>query len=112
MIYESEEGFNMNYSNPDGMWGRANYFAVNSSYSNSYRSTQSNGVFQMFYAQVIIGNTSVQKPDNKIIVPPFLPGSTTDRYDSIQGHTGGSDVFMVYANKKAYPEYLITFNGV
>jgi hypothetical protein len=34
-IYESEEGFNINYSN-DGMWGRANYFAVNSHYSNSY----------------------------------------------------------------------------
>jgi len=111
MIYESEEGFNMNYS-PGGMYGRANYFAVNSSYSNGYRSKLPNGTFQMFYAQVIIGNTAVQQPDNKIIVPPFLPGSTTDRYDSIQGHTGGSDIFMVYANKKAYPEYLITFSGV
>ncbi len=34
-IYMSEEGFNINYAN-DGMWGRANYFAYNSSYSNNY----------------------------------------------------------------------------
>ena len=34
-IYESEEGFNIVYSN-DGIWGRANYFAVNSQYSDSY----------------------------------------------------------------------------
>jgi hypothetical protein len=35
LIYTSEEGFDMRFS-PGGMWGRANYFAVNSSYSNSY----------------------------------------------------------------------------
>ena len=35
MIYSGEEGFDMRFSN-DGMWGRANYFAVNSSYSNGY----------------------------------------------------------------------------
>lgn len=33
LIYQSEEGFNLNYSNV-GMWGKANYFAFNSSYSN------------------------------------------------------------------------------
>jgi hypothetical protein len=36
-IYLSEEGFNLNYSNV-GMWGKANYFAFNSSYSNNYAS--------------------------------------------------------------------------
>ena len=30
-------------------------------------------------------------------------------YDSIKGNTRGSDVFMVYSNKKAYPFYLITY---
>ena len=41
-IYDSEEGFNLNYANV-GMWGKANYFAFNSSYSNSYASVHSDG---------------------------------------------------------------------
>ena len=56
MIYQSEEGFDMRFS-PGGMWGRGNYFAVNSSYSDNYKSTLKDGSFQMFYARVIIGNT-------------------------------------------------------
>jgi hypothetical protein len=36
-IYMSEEGFNLNYAN-EGMWGKANYFAFKSSYSNNYAS--------------------------------------------------------------------------
>lgn len=35
IIYESEEGFNVNYAN-QGMWGKALYFAENSSYSDEY----------------------------------------------------------------------------
>ena len=35
LVYDSEEGLDMRFSN-DGMWGRGIYFAVNSSYSNSY----------------------------------------------------------------------------
>ena len=37
-IYSSEEGFDMTYSS-EGMWGHANYFAKNSSYSNAYAFT-------------------------------------------------------------------------
>ena len=36
MIYESQEGFDMRYGNPDCMWGKAVYFAVNASYSYNY----------------------------------------------------------------------------
>jgi hypothetical protein len=45
-------------------------------------------------------------------MPPLLPGSNIDRFDSVLGNTGGSDVIMVYSNKKAYPFYLITYRGV
>jgi hypothetical protein len=38
IIYKSEEGFDLRYSN-QGMWGFANYFAKNSSYSNKYAFT-------------------------------------------------------------------------
>jgi hypothetical protein len=40
-------------------------------------------------------------------MPPSF--DTKKRYDSVQGETNGSTVYMVYANKKAYPEYLITY---
>lgn len=35
-IYQSEDGFNVNYASPSGCWGKAIYFAENSSYSNGY----------------------------------------------------------------------------
>lgn len=106
-LYSSEEGFNINYSN-EGMWGKAIYFAVNSSYSNSYSSKLPSGERQMFHARVIIGNTIVMNPDGKLREPPMKADGTA-RHDSVQGFTGNSDVFMVYSNKKAYPEYLITY---
>ena len=70
----SEEGFNLNYSNV-GMWGKANYFAFNSSYSNGYASALPNGKKQMFMANVIIGNTIVMQPDRKLRTPPIIKGS-------------------------------------
>jgi hypothetical protein len=63
----------------------------------------------MFMANVIIGNTIVTQPDKTLKDPPFIRGSTQDRYDSVKGKTEGSDVIMLYSNKKSYPEYLITY---
>ena len=62
----------------------------------------------MFQAKVNIGNYIEMEPDSILRMPPVFPGTKT-RYDSVMGHTGGSDVIMVYSNKKAYPEYLITY---
>lgn len=61
-IIKGEEGFDMRYS-ADGYWGRAVYFAVNSSYSNVYSYKNESSIFssleyrdrQMFYAKVNIG---------------------------------------------------------
>jgi len=58
MIYGGKEGFDMRYS-PGGMWGIANYFAVNASYSDGYHHPTGNGQKQMFCARVMIGNTAV-----------------------------------------------------
>ncbi len=97
---------------PGGMWGRANYFAVNSSYSNGYRHECGGGQYQMFNAIVIEGKSSKLQSNNQLTMPPLLPGSNVDRFDSVLGNTNGSDVIMVYSNKKAYPFYLITYHGV
>lgn len=41
-IFKSEEGFDMTFAK-EGMWGIANYFAKNSSYSNKYAYKLKNG---------------------------------------------------------------------
>ncbi|TNV72372.1 hypothetical protein FGO68_gene5051 [Halteria grandinella] len=124
MIYESEEGFDMRFSN-EGMWGRANYFAVKSAYSNNYcyktsmkmilpNSSQEQTIERrkMFLARVLVGQTIALASDKTLKMPPLLPGETTKRYDSVKGFTNGSDVYMVYSNKNCYPNYLITYSLV
>ena len=98
----------MRFSN-SGMWGQAVYFAVNSSYSHGYAHPLPNGCLQMFFANVIVGKYVELQPDKSLRIPPEIPGTIADRYDSVKGHTSGSDIFMVYYNKQAYPQYLITY---
>jgi Poly(ADP-ribose) polymerase catalytic domain len=108
LIYTSEEGFDMKYS-AQGMWGHANYFAKNSEYSNSYAYRHPSGNRQMFVATVLIGDTIILASDRNLRMPPTNP-TTGKPHDSVQGHTGGSDVIMVYSNKKVYPQYLLTYS--
>ncbi len=62
----------------------------------------------MFLVGVLLGDCVTLKPDNKLIKPPNKPGTSIE-YDSVKGHTGGSDVYMVYSNLKCYPAFLVTF---
>ncbi len=93
-----EKGFEPLFSNK-GMWGYAAYFAANASYSDSY-SYKMNAQKQMFYAKVLIGDSVKLNPDKNLKIPPLKDPSKsqTERYDSVQGHTGHSDVYMVYRN--------------
>ena len=63
----------------------------------------------MFFARVIVGKYKHLPSDSTIKIPPPLENDPSKKYDSVQGNTCSTDVFMVYANKKAYPEYLITY---
>ena len=105
-IISGQEGFDMRYGRENGMWGRAVYFAQNAKYSYSY-AFQANGSRQMFLAEVILGD-SVLLAQQSLIKPPNNPNNGME-YDSVQGFTGDSNVFMVYANQKCYPRYLVTF---
>jgi hypothetical protein len=62
----------------------------------------------MFVANVVVGIPAVLASDRSLRRPPMIPG-TNIPYDSVQGNTGNSDVIMVYSNKKAYPQYLLTY---
>ena len=89
------------------MWGKAVYFAQNASYSLNYSFKEDSGLRKMFLAEVLLGDF-VKLEQQSLIKPPNKPGTTIE-YDSVKGHTNGSDVYMVYANQKCYPKFLITF---
>jgi hypothetical protein len=46
----------------------------------------------------------------KLVMPPLVPdGKNGDRYDSVKGKQGASDIYMVYSNRLCIPEYLLTY---
>ena len=113
-IYGTEKGFDMRFS-AQGMWGRANYFAVDASYSHSYAFTSS-GYCEIFLARVLTGYSCETKPDSTLRLPPSMPSSAAvyhdveqALYDSVTGITQGCRVYMTYENDYAYPAYLIRY---
>lgn len=110
-IYQDEEGFDMRFSNA-GMWGNGNYFAVNASYSHGYAHPLPDGMRQMFLAKVLTGYSYKCSPNRSLRMPPVRkqsPKGGDMRYDTVNGETGGSQVFIAYSNEKAYPFYLISY---
>jgi hypothetical protein len=116
-IYDDEFGFDMRHSS-NGMWGPGIYFAVNASYSKdkyAYKN-RTTSTRTIFMARVALGDVVELKNDPTIKLPPEKPLSqgkkfAVQRYDSIKGNTGGTDIYIIYENTRAYPEYLITFNN-
>jgi hypothetical protein len=67
----------------------------------------------MFLTRVLIGmaydcasDRSIRKPPQRVAAANGVPSMD---YDSVSGQTGGSKVFIIYENCRAYPEYLVTF---
>lgn len=113
MIYQDDSGFDMRHS-AQGVWGRGNYFASNSCYSDCYAYSEK-GTKKMFAAWVLTGICFDSPPDSTLIKPPERQRSdaTEDkvkcRYDSVTGVTGGTRVYVTYDNSHAYPAYLIVY---
>ena len=118
-IYRSEEGFDMRFSH-QGMWGRGNYFAKDARYSCSYAYeisdskgliTSQGKVKQIFLAMVLTGDSCVSSPDKNLRIPPYKPSTSSEKicYDTVNGVSAGSRIYITYSNDKAYPLYLISF---
>lgn len=105
-IYSGEEeGFDMRMSR-EGMWGIGIYFAVNALYSHGYAYHNSE-TLQMLIADVIVGDAYETNSNSSLRMPPYKKGKI--RHDSVTGQTGGSKVYIIYSNSRAYPKYLITY---
>ena len=106
-IYESEEGFDMRYSR-QGLWGLGNYFAVAANYASNYAYKDASGIFQLFLAIVLVGDSRQVNADQALRMPPFKPDGTV-RYDTVTGVSNGARIYVTYSNDKAYPLYLISY---
>ena len=47
-------------------------------------------------------------PDNNLRMPPIKQDGF--HYDSVKGNCNGSEVYMIYQPRRAYPMYLVTYN--
>ena len=67
----------------------------------------------MFMAKVLVGHSKNYGATNQntLKMPPNLEGKNGEYYDSVQGYANQSDLYMIYSNKKAYPEFLITYSA-
>ena len=65
---------------------------------------------QMFLAKVLTGRSIKLEPDRTLCRPPIMqPVVGNMRYDTVNGHANGSQVFNTYSSDKAYPFYIITY---
>ena len=112
-IYKSSKGFDFRHSHEGALWGRGAYFAVNAGYSNQYSYKLESGQRQIFLAFVLTGNSLLMSnSDRSLIKPPPLHPGSMECYDSVEGNSGGSDIFVVYDFGMSYPAYLITYTIV
>ena len=108
-IINAEFGFDFRHC-IKGLWGVGTYFAMNASYSNSYSyKPPGQGQKEMLAAWVLTGESYRCEPDEKLRRPPVKSVDGEECYDTVCGHVGGSDVYVVYDHEKAYPRYLIRY---
>ncbi|KAI2489089.1 hypothetical protein MHU86_25503 [Fragilaria crotonensis] len=119
---DTHDGFMMQFSRK-GLWGRGLYFAARSSYSHSYAykpdlsETQHSDEREMFLAKLLVGNVVEMNRDESpqkatecsaLTVPPN-DLRTGRKNNTVTGWTGGSQIWVVYENGRAYPDYLVRY---
>ncbi|XP_015226855.1 PREDICTED: poly [ADP-ribose] polymerase 14-like isoform X1 [Cyprinodon variegatus] len=104
------QGFNRSYAGKNATcYGKGSYFAVNASYSSSdtYSKPNQNGEKFMYLCRVLTGDYTLAQQD--MIAPPPKGGSDVYLYDSVVDNLTKPNMFVVFHDSHAYPEYLITF---
>lgn len=96
------------------------YFADDSVYSNTYSHRPINGAddrptgqsdeHELIYTKLLKGNHVVLDACRELIVPPEDPISGL-KYSTVAGRTQGYNVWIVYENGRAYPDYIVRYYG-
>ena len=101
----------MQFAADQGLWGRGIYFADKASYSKNYSYTpypKAKGDLEMFLTRLAVGKEVALNQDRSLTVPP-VDVSSGLKYNTVTGNTAGSQVWIVYENGRAYPEYLVRY---
>ncbi|XP_013370583.1 PREDICTED: poly [ADP-ribose] polymerase 14 isoform X2 [Chinchilla lanigera] len=107
----NRNGFNRSYAGKNAVaYGKGTYFAVNANYSASdtYSRPDAHGKKHMYYVRVLTGKYT-KGHSSFIVPPPKDPQNPTDLYDTVTDDTNNPNLFVVFYDYQAYPEYLITF---
>lgn len=104
-------GFNFRFSGQNATsYGQGTYFAINANYSahHTYSKPAPDGTQMMFVARVLtglhaLGNSQLRVP------PPRDPLLPHDRFDSVVDRMDQPNMYVVFHDNQAYPDYLITF---
>ncbi|KAE8581718.1 hypothetical protein XENTR_v10024917 [Xenopus tropicalis] len=107
----NHNGFNRSYAGKNAAcYGNGTYFAVNASYSahDTYSRPDTNRHKHMYLARVLTGVSCVGRQG--MVAPPAKnPSNPTDLYDSVTDRAANPNMFVIFNDIQAYPEYLITF---
>ena len=112
-VAESLRGIDFRCSRRDHqlLWGTGAYFAANAHYSNrySYYNTKLQA-WQMIIVKVLTGHTcTYRNPIPSLTRPPLLFTGSNLLYDTVCGQSGGSDIYVVYDQDRAYPAYIVSY---
>ncbi|KAJ4949538.1 hypothetical protein JOQ06_021049 [Pogonophryne albipinna] len=104
-------GFNRRFSGQNATsYGEGTYFAVNANYSAQpyYSRPAADGSQLMFVARVLTG-IYTQGQQNMRVPPLISNQGDHDRYDSVVDRVDNPQMYVVFHDNQAYPDYLITF---
>ena len=114
IVASSDCGIDFRYSKEHGrplMWGTGAYFAENLSYSDKYSHKVIGKERQVMIVSVLTGRsyTYGKQINSKLTMPPndIFSGR---RFDTVNGTTGGSIIYVIYDHYKSCPAYIITYN--
>uniref|UniRef100_A0A8C4HGD9 Poly [ADP-ribose] polymerase n=1 Tax=Dicentrarchus labrax TaxID=13489 RepID=A0A8C4HGD9_DICLA len=104
-------GFNRRFAGQNATaYGQGTYFAVNASYSANptYSKPAADGSQLMFVARVLTGIYTLGRSNMKV-PPPRNDQQPHDRCDSVVDAIVNPNMYVVFHDNQAYPDYLITF---
>lgn len=90
-------------------FGKGVYFAVRAEYSaRSFSPADSSGLKRLYVARVLTGRYTGGQAS--MVTPPARGTDPADCYDSLVDNQQNPDMFVIFHDVQAYPEYLITFS--
>ena len=93
-------------------YGRGVYFARDASYSarNTYTPRDRNGYKYMYFVRVLTGEYTAGNRD-MLAPPPKNPSKDPNiLFDSVVNSMHNPQIFVVFHDAHAYPDYLVVFN--